>query len=136
MHVSLRTLAASSLSIVAVAVSSGLAAAAPRPACDVVTAAQASGIIGKAVTARAMPPSGVSSVCMYLSGGRPVIQLGLTDMGSAATAAEIFKGQQQAAAAHPRTANRLKGSIVLSAFAHSSDKATMNALLDAAVKNL
>jgi hypothetical protein len=73
---------------------------------------------------------------MYLSAGRPILQLGLTVMETEAVAQTTFKTQQQAAATHKNVGSRQKGNVVLSAIAMNGDAGMLNALLDAAAKNL
>ena len=139
MNSSLRAVAALSLVVfAAVAGSAGQAGAAMRTACDVMPASQASGILGSAVTTQVRPNavSPGSSVCVYMTGGRPIVQLGLTVMGSDAGAEMMFKMQQESSAAHPNTAGRRKGKILLSAITMNHDNSKLGALLDAAVKNL
>jgi hypothetical protein len=140
MNSSLRAVAASSLIVfAAVAGSAGQSSAATRTACEVMPASQASGILGSAVTAqvRPVPISAGSSVCVYMTGGRPIVQLGLTVMASDAVAEQMFKIQQQTSSQHPNVASRRKGNIVLSAITiHFTDARKLGALLDAAAKNL
>jgi hypothetical protein len=133
------TVAAASLAVFAVSTgASGPSSAASRTACDVLTASQAGAIVGRPVTTRARPSpiSAGSSVCMYLSGGRPIIQLGLTVAANEAVATQTFKAQQQATARHKNVANRQKGNIILSAITMNGDTQLLNRLLDAALKNL
>ncbi len=131
--------AAASLAVFVVSTGAyGPSSAASRTACDVLTASQASAIVGSAVTTRARPSpiSGGSSVCMYLSGGRPIVQLGLTIAASDAVAAQVFKAQEQAAVRHKNVGNRHKGNIILSGITMDGDTQQLKRLLDAAAKNL
>lgn len=73
---------------------------------------------------------------MYLAGGRPIAQMGLTVMATEAVAVQTFKTQEQVSAQHKNVANRQKGKIVLSGITMNGDTGQLNALLDAAVKNL
>ncbi len=88
------------------------------------------------VQARPSPISSGSTVCMYMVAGKPVAQIGLTIMESEAVAVQSFKTQQLASAQHKNVASRQKGNIVLSGITMNGDSAQLNALLDAAVKNL
>jgi hypothetical protein len=132
------------ISVVLVAVLAGIVAsagasdAASKTACAVLPASQASKIIGMSVTTRERPSaiSPASSVCMYMVGQRPIVQLGLTVMETEAVAAQNFKIQQKAAAAHKNVANRQKGNVVLSAITMNGDASKLNGLLDAAADNL
>ena len=133
------TVAAASLAVLVVSTGAyAPSSAASRTACDVLTASQAGAIVGRPVTAQARPSpiSAGSSVCMYLSGRRPIVQLGLTVAASEAVATQLFKAQAQAAARHKNVANRQKGNIILSGITMDGDTQQLNRLLDAAAKNL
>ncbi|MDP9105241.1 MAG: hypothetical protein M3N49_04830 [Candidatus Eremiobacteraeota bacterium] len=139
MKFNLAIAATASLAVFAIfAASYGPSSAASRTACDVLTASQASAIVGSPVTTQGHPSpiSAGSSVCMYLSGGRPIVQLGLTVAANEAVAAQVLKQQQQAAARHKNVGNRQKGNIILSGITMSGDTQQLNRLLDAASKNL
>jgi hypothetical protein len=134
-----RTIPAAALA----ALIAGAGAAAPgdaaaRTACTLVPAAQASALFARPVTTmeRPNPISSGSSTCMYLSGRRPILQLGLTVMATEAVAQTSFKNQQQGAATHKNVGSRQKGNVVLSAITMNGDTSMLNALLDAAAKNL
>ena len=131
--------AAASVAVFAVSTGAyGPSSAASRTACDVLTASQASSIIGRPVTTqgRPSPISAGSSVCMYLSGDQPIVQLGLTVAANEAVAAQSFRAQQQGAAGHKNVASRQKGNIILSGITMDGDTRQLNRLLDAAAKNL
>ena len=139
MKFTLGTVAAASLAVFAISAASyGPSSAASRTACDVLTASQAGAVVGSPVTTqgRPSPVSAGSSVCMYLAGGRPIAQLGLTVAANEAVAAQSFKAQQQAAARHKNVGNRQKGNIILSGITMNGDTQQLNRLLDAAAKNL
>jgi hypothetical protein len=140
MNNSFRAAAVSSLIVfTAVGGSTGIAGAATRTACEVMPAAQASGILESAVTTQARPDpvSAGSSLCVYSAGGHPIVQLGLTVMASDASAAEMFKMAQDAHSGRANLAGRRKGNIILSGIAvNHAQAAKLGALLDAAVKNL
>ena len=139
MNFSLVTLAAASLAVVAVSTGArGPSSAASRTACDVLTASQAGAIVGSPVTAqgRPSPISAGSSVCMYLSGGRPIAQLGLTIAANEAIATQLFKAQQQATVRHTNVSNRQKGNILLSGITMNGNTQQLKQLLDAAAKHL
>jgi len=112
--------------------------AAARTACTLMPAARASALFARPITTmeRPNPVSSASSTCMYLAAGRPILQLGLTVMQTEAVAQTTFKTQQQAAATHKNVGSRQKGNVVLSAISMNGDASMLNALLDAAVKNL
>ena len=137
-NTSLRAAAAAFAVLAAIGASYGPSIAAPRTACEVLPASQASGILGSAVTTQVRPNavSPGSSVCVYMTGGRPIVQLGLTVMGSDAGAEMMFKMQQETNAGHPNLAGRRKGKILLSAITMNHDNSKLRALLNAAVKNL
>ena len=124
--------------LIVVAGSTSRSGAASRTACTLVTASQASALLARPITTaeRPNPISSGSSVCMYSSAGRPILQLGLTVMETEAVAQTTFKTQQQAAATHKNVGSRQKGNVVLSAIAMNGDAGMLNALLDAAAKNL
>lgn len=140
MNTSPRAIPASSLIVFAVlAGSAGQSSAATRTACDVMSASQASGILGSAVTAQArpLPPGSPSSVCMYIAGGHPIVQFGLTTLATDAIAEQMLKAQQQSGDQHQNLAGRRKGNVVLSAITiHFTDARKLAAFLDAAAKNL
>ncbi len=140
MKIALGRVAVASLAVFAVSTgSNGPSSAASRTACDVLTAAQASAVVGSPVTTfgRPAPSAGGSSVCMYrAAGGRPIAQLGLTVAENEAVAAQLFKAREQAGARHKNVANRQKGKIVLSGISMNGDAQQLNRLLDAAAKNL
>lgn len=139
MKFTLSTVAAASLAVFVVSTGAyGPSSAASRTACDVLTASQASAIVGSAVTTRGRPSpiSAGSTVCMYLSGGRPIVQLGLTVAASEAVATQIFKAQEQATVRHKNVGNRQKGNIILSGITMDGDTQQLKRLLDAAAKNL
>jgi hypothetical protein len=136
---SLRAVAAAALAgLAAIAASYGSVSAAPRTACEVLPASRASGIVGQTVTAQGHPsPVGVgSSVCFYAAAGRPVVQVALTVMETEAVAVRNYAMQQRTISQHPNVAGRQKGNIVLSAISMNGDNSRLNALLDAAAKNL
>ncbi len=137
MKITLGTVAAASLAAFAVSSGYGPSSAASRTACDLLTASQASAIVGSAVTAQGRPAhAGGSSVCLYRAGARMIAQFGLTVAENEAVATQIFKQQQQAAVRHTNIANRQKGNIVLSGITMNGDAQLLNRLLDAAAKNL
>jgi hypothetical protein len=130
---------AASLAVaIAAAGSSAPSSAASRTACDVLTAAQASAIVGSPVTAQGHPSpiSAGSSVCVYLAGHAPIAQLGLTIAATEAVAVQMLKMQQQAGVDTKNVANRQKGKIVVSGITMNGNMKQLVALLDAAVKNL
>jgi hypothetical protein len=134
-----RAIPAATLAVLTiVAGSTAPSGAASRTACTLVSAAQASALFARPITTmeRPNPVSSGSSTCMYLSAGRPILQLGLTVMETEAVAQTNFKAQQQAAATHKNVGSRQKGNVVLSAIAMNRDAGMLNALLDAAAKNL
>jgi hypothetical protein len=139
MNINLRTVAAASLAVFAVSVGSyAPSSAAPPTACAVLTASQASAVVGSPVTtmARPSPISAGSSVCIYSAAGGPVAQLGLTVAATAAVASQLFKAQQQVSAEHKNVANRQKGNILISGITMNGDVQLLNRLVDAATKNL
>ena len=138
MNIIFRSAAAASLAVfAAAAVSYGPSSAGSRTACQVLTGPQASGVLGTAVTARLTPTAiPTMSVCMYMAGGRPIVQLGLQVMQTEAVATQVFRLAQQGSSAHKNTANRQKGNTVLSAITMNGDSSKLNGLLDAAAKNL
>jgi hypothetical protein len=139
MNMSLRATSAALIAIFAgIAASAGPSGAASRTACIVLPASQASKIIGSPVTThdRPSPISAGSSVCLYMVGQRPIVQLGLTVMETEAVAVQNFKMQQQVASTHKNVANRQKGNVVLSAITMNGDSSKLSAMLDAAAKNL
>ena len=107
-------------------------------ACTLVNAARASALFGLAVTTvdRPNPISAGSSTCMYMVGGRPVMQLAITVMQSEGVAQVNYRNQQHAAATHKNVGSRQKGNLVLSAITMNGDVSKMNALLDVAVKSI
>jgi hypothetical protein len=130
---------AASLAVaIAAAGSSAPSSAASRTACDVLTAAQASAIVGSPVTTEGHPSpiSAGSSVCVYRAGHAPVAQLGLTIAATEAVAVQMLKMQQQSGADTKNVANRQKGKIVVSGITMNGNMKQLAALLDAAVKNL
>jgi hypothetical protein len=134
-----RAIPAATLAVLTVvAASTARSGAAPRTACTLVPASEASALLARPITTaeRPSPISSGSSVCMYLSAGRPILQLGLSVMETEAVAQTTFKAQQQAAATHKNVGSRQKGNVVLSAIAMNGDAGMLNALLDAAAKNL
>jgi hypothetical protein len=135
---SLRAVAASLAVLAAIGASAGPSGAAPRTACEVLPASQASGIIGQAVTARTYPsPASMgSSLCYYTAGSERIVQVALTNMQTEAVATKIYKIKQQSSSQHPGMVSRQKGKIILSAVAMNGDNSKLNALLDAAAKNL
>ena len=111
--------------------------AAVQSACDVLPASAVSAIVGRPVTAHGHPsnvtPGG--SVCLYAA-GRPFFQLGISVMENEAVAKRNVSLEQQAGSAHRNVRSRQKGNLVLSGITMSGDAGKMDALLDAAVKNL
>jgi hypothetical protein len=135
-NTSLRALAASLAVLAAVGASSGPSSAAPKTACEVLPASQASAIIGQAVTAKTYPsPASMgSSLCYYTAGSERIVQVALTNMQTEAVATKISKIKAQSK--HPGMAYRQKGSIILAAVAMNGDDSKLGALVDAAAKNL
>jgi hypothetical protein len=129
--------AAALAALIVVAGSAARGGAASRTACTLVPAAQASALFARPVTTSVRPAAvPTNSVCMYLSGGRPILQLGLNVMETEGVARTVFKMQQQAAAEHKNVGSRQKGNVVLSAITMNGDVGMLNALLNAAVKSL
>lgn len=134
-----RSIPAAAIAVLAlIAGSAAPGGAAPRTACALVPAAQASALFARAVTTvdRPNPVSAGSSTCMYISGRRPIMQLALTVAESQPVAQTMFKLHQHAEAGHKNIGSRQKGNIVLSAIAMNGDGSMLDALLDAAAKNL
>jgi hypothetical protein len=131
-------LAASLAAAIVAAGSCAPGSAASRTACEVLTAAQASAIVGSPVTAQGHPSpiSAGSSVCEYRTGQAPIAQLGLTVTATEAVARQMLAMQQQAGADTKNVANRQKGKIVVSGITMNGNMKQLAALLDAAVKNL
>src|ERR1700737_1643825 len=102
--------AATRAALIVVGGSTARGGAASRTACTLVSASQASALFARPITTSvrptAVPPN---SVCMYLSAGRPILQLGLNVMETEGVAQTVFKTQQQAAAAHKNVGSRQKG---------------------------
>ncbi len=138
MNINLSTVAAASLAVFTVSTGShGPSSAASRTACDVLTASQASAVVGSPITAQGRPArDGGSSVCMYLAGGRPIAQLGLTVAANDTIAARLFKARQLGSAGHRNVGDRQKGNILISGITMNGDTQQLNRLLDAAAKNL
>lgn len=99
------------------------------------TGPQASGIVGAAVTAQpqrtAVPGT---TVCFYMAGGHPIFQLGVSVMQTEAIAARLFNVQKHGD--HKEIVFRQKGNTVVSAITTNDDPSKLNALIDAAMKNL
>jgi hypothetical protein len=134
-----RAIPAATLAVLTVVAGSAApGGAASRTACTLVPAAQASALFARPVTTmeRPNPISSGSSLCWYSSAGRPILQLALTVMATEAVAQTSFKNQQQAAATHKNVGSRQKGNVILSAITMNGDGGMLNALLDAAAKNL
>jgi hypothetical protein len=114
------------------------AAAAVPTACGLVNAARASAVFGKPVTtmSRPSPISAGSTICVYSSGGEAIMQMGVTVMETAAIAKMNFKMYQQPGVTSKDTGNRQKRNYLISAITMNGDRSKLDALLDAAVKNL
>lgn len=139
MNITFGTVAAASLAVFAVSIGSyAPSSAASRTTCDVLTASQASAVVGSAVTARGVPSpiTRGNSVCVYSAGGRPIAQLGVIVAANEAVASQQFKMQQQASAGHKNVAIRQKGNILISGITMNGNTQQLNLLLDAATKNL
>jgi uncharacterized membrane protein len=113
-------------------------AAAVPTACGLVNASRASTLFAKPVTtmSRISPISAGSTICVYSSGGTALMQLAVTVMQSEGIAKANFKMSQEAGVANKDTGNRQKRNYVLSAITMNDDRSKLDALLDAAVKNI
>ena len=126
-------LAACSLTLfVALGGSYAHSSAATKTSCQVLSASQVSEIIGVTVTERAMvTPSVPAGVCMY-SAGRPILQFSVTTYDTVDLATKNFK----ALGTSKKTTARQKGAVILSAITMNGDASKLDALLDAAMRNL
>lgn len=113
------------------------AGAATPAACRLVNAAPASAVLAIAVTTvdRPNPLSAGGSMCVYMAGGEPIVQLAITVAQSEGAAQALYRAQQRGTATEKNAGNRQKRNLVLSAITMSGDSSRLNALVDLAVKS-
>jgi|SRR5450631_3451041 len=115
--------------------SCGPGSAAPRSACQILSASKVTTIVGKPVEANA--PTDVSektSVCLYTLGKVPVAQLLVYTADNESAATRV--ANQNGLADKKNAATQQKGNAVLSINAMNGYTDKIHTLLDAAVRNL